>query len=451
MRNDNTTEDSPVQRCPSRVVLLLMAVGLAARIAIAIHGGVATPPMSGSDASEYDSYAWNLAQGRGYRGISPDVKKPDGQLLDHPTAYRAPGTAVFWAGLYWSFGHRSSVVRVAQCVMDSLTILLIYGIGCMCFSNVVALLAAAVYAIWPTALWYSSQLGSETLYAFLFSWFLLVSLQFAEHSTWPRSIAAGLLLGLAVLTRGNALMMVVLMVLWSVCQFRRSPRLVVRGLAISFLALVMLVPWTIRNYRILHSFVPSETGEGDVVLGSYNRVVASDPLYYGYWVYPTSDLPEYYQQITAPNNEVVRDHVEMRLAIQWLCDHPDKWWYLAESRFRRSWTPFLQPRSPLLYRVGMLAAWGPVLTLFVLGFLPSAIYFLRSNHPGWILHLGVFHFVLTAVVFWGASRFRYPVEGLCIIVASATFTWLYQHVSRRLRRDVHGSSPLTNSTRVFSG
>jgi len=415
-----------------------MAVGLSACIALAAHNGLAGPPVPGSDASEYDSYAWSLAQGRGFRGISPDVKRPDGQLLDHPTAYRAPGTSVFWAGFYWSFGHRYGVVRIAQCVLDMLTILLIYGIGRMCFNDAVALLAAAVYAIWPTALLYSSQLGSEPLYAFLFYWFVFISLKFAECATWPRAIAAGVLLGLAMLTRGNAVMMVILLVPWSVWQFRRTPRLVVRGLAISFLALVMLVPWTIRNYRILHSFVPFETGGGDVVLGSYNRVVATDPRYYGYWVYPTSELPEYRDQITAPNDEVIRDHVEMRLAMQWLRDHPEKWWYLVESRFRRSWTPFLQPRSPMLYRVGLLAAWGPILTLFILGFFPSAIYFLRTNHPGWILHLGVFHFVLTALVFWGASRFRYPVEGLCIILASATLSWLCEHISRRLRPDLPG-------------
>jgi 4-amino-4-deoxy-L-arabinose transferase-like glycosyltransferase len=431
MRSNYLNENGTRQRWTSQILLLLVVVGLSVRIAVTVHGGLARSPVPGSDASEYDSYAWSLAQGRGFRGTSPDVKGLDGQLLDHPTAYRAPGTSVFWAGLYWSFGHRCSAVRIAQCVLDALTVLLIYGIGRICFSDAVALLAAAVYAIWPTALLYSSQLGSEPLYAFLFCSFVLVSLEFAQCATWPRAIAAGVILGLAMLTRGNAVMMVMLMVPWSVWQFRRTPLLVVRGLAISFLALVMLVPWTIRNYRILHSFVPFETGGGDVVLGSYNRVVANDPLYYGYWLFPTSGLPEYREQITAPNNEVIRDHVEMRLAMQWVGDHPEKWWYLVESRFRRSWTPFLQPRSPVLYRAGMLVAWGPVLTLFTLGFFPSAIYFLRTNHPGWILHLGVFHFVLTALVFWGASRFRYPVEGLCIILASATLIWLCEHVSRR--------------------
>jgi 4-amino-4-deoxy-L-arabinose transferase-like glycosyltransferase len=432
VKSNNGVGRHKLQTWYSRILIVLMIMGLALRIAIGVHGGLAAPPVAGSDSSEYDSYAWNLAQGKGYSGISPDVTRADGQLQVHPTAYRVPGTSVLWAGLYRSFGHRYSVVRILYCILDTLTILLIYGIGRRCFDDSVALLAAAIYAVWPTALMYSSQLQSEPLYTFLFCCFILVVLQFAQRPSWPRSIAAGVLLGLAMLTRGNAVVMAALMIPWSVWQFRRTPRLVVRGVAISFVALAMLTPWTIRNYEVFHALIPFDTGGGDVLLGSYNRIVAYNPIYYGYWIYPTTELPEYRAQITAPNNEVIRDHVETQLAKQWISDHPQTWWHLAESRFVRSWTPFLQSQSPKLYRIVMLATWGPILILFALGFFPSAIYFLRTNNPGWILHVGVLHFVLTAVIFWGASRFRFPVEGLCIILASATLVWLCRKIGRVL-------------------
>ena len=231
----------------SRVLLVLMVMGLSLRIAVSMRGGLAAPPVPGSDASEYDSYAWNLAQGRGFSGISPDVKGPDGQLLEHPRAYRAPGTSVLWAGLDGSFGHRYSVVRVSQCVLDTLTILLVFGFGRKCFSDRVALLAAAIYAVWPMALLYSSQLGPEPLYTFLFCCFILVTLKFAEPASWPLAIAAGALLGLAMLTRGDAVTMAALMVSWSVWQFRSRQRLAVRGVAISFVDLVILVPCAMRT------------------------------------------------------------------------------------------------------------------------------------------------------------------------------------------------------------
>jgi 4-amino-4-deoxy-L-arabinose transferase-like glycosyltransferase len=354
--------------------------------------------------------------------------------LEHLTAYRSPGISTLWAGLFQIFGRRYDVVRIFQCLLDTLTILLVFGIGRKCFSDRVAILAAAIYALWPTALLYSSDLGSEVPYTFLFCCSVLFSLQFAECKSWTWSIIAGVFFGLAMLTRGNAVLMVALLIPWSIWQFRKTPRLAVRGLAISFVALFMLVPWTIRNYRVFHAFVPFQTEGGDTWLGSYNRVVVSDPQYYGYWIYPTSGLPEYRAQIIAPNNEVVRDHVETKLAMQWIRSHPDKWWYLVKSKFIRSWTPFLQPKSPRLYRVGMLVSWGPILVLFALGFFPSAIFFLRSGNPGWIIHLGVLHCAFTALIFYGCSRFRFPIEGLCILLASATIVWIWEQIGGRFRR-----------------
>lgn len=410
---------------------IIVAVGLLLRLGLAVKMGLSSKPRPGSDESEYDSYAWNLAQGRGYRGISPDVKDAQGNLIDHPTAYRAPATAVLWAGLYRIFGHRYGAIRIIYCFLNAIVILLVYQLGCRCFNSIVGFIAAVAYCVWPTALLYTTQLASETPYTLLFTLYLVAALRFADHPSWFRCLWAGLLLGAAVLTRPNAVFMVALAVPWAWWQFRASPRARRLALTIPLVALATLIPWTVRNVLVLHGFIPFDTGGEDVVLGSYNRVVANDPRYYGYWVYPTSELPEYRQQITSSNDEVLRDRVEVQLAWQWLRDHPEKWWYLVETRFRRSLTPFLEARSPRFYRVGMLVSWGPVLVLSVLAYLPTLVNFLRNKHPGWILHLGVFHFVLTALIFWGSSRFRYPVEGLCIILASAMVIWLWDKLVQR--------------------
>jgi 4-amino-4-deoxy-L-arabinose transferase-like glycosyltransferase len=410
---------------------VLLLVGLIARIIATTHEGWEKPPEYRSDAAEYDSYAWNLAQGHGYIGISPDVYNPDGSYLVHPSAYRIPGISLYWAALYKIFGHKYSAVRISECLMDTLTILLIFTIARKCFSNTVAILAAAIYAVWPPALQYVCQLRCETQYTFLLFVFILLCLIFAERKTWSWSIAAGLVLGLALLTRGNGIMMVALVFPWSVWQFRKNPRVMVRGIAIALVALATLVPWTIRNYRLFHAYIPFESGGGDVLLGVYNNAVASDPNLYGSWTDPTA-LPEYTKLLTQPNDELVRDRIQKQLAIQWIRNHPDKWWYLQETRFRRGWTPFLQPWAPLLRRLEILAVWGTVVLLLAIGFFPTAIHFLRTGSPAWIIHLGILHYEITVQVFYGASRLRYPVEGLCIILASATAVWIGKGIGKRM-------------------
>lgn len=408
---------------------LLILIGLAARLGVAnaIHDGLNAAPIPGSDAFEYANYAWNLSQGRGYRGISPGVRDKD-----HLTAYRPPGTSVVWAGVYRVIAptplseHRHAVVRILHCVIGSLTILLVYFVGVACFGRSVPsvpLIAASLYAVWPASLVYSGELLSEPLGTFWLMAYVAVSLSVAARPTMLRSILAGLLLGMAILVRPNALLMVPLSLLWALWQFRGAPRDRRRAVLIPVVALLALMPWTVRNYAIFNAFVPLSTGGGDVLLGANNDVVASDPDLYGYWIWP-GDIPQYAHALAAPDDEIVRDRLGTRFALAWLKQHPDQWLRLAWGRMRRAWTPLLQPNAPTTYRVASLVFWGPVFFLMALSLLPTLIWALRRGEPAWLLHLVVLHVVVGAVVFWGSSRFRYPIEGVCIVLATVPVGWI---------------------------
>jgi 4-amino-4-deoxy-L-arabinose transferase-like glycosyltransferase len=416
------------------LLLALVVLGFFLRLGLALKLGIHEPPGAGSDSQEYDTYAWNVAQGRGYRGMSPDVTD-----RDHLTAYRLPGPSLVWAGCYAVFGHRHAVVRVVHCLVGAATIALVYLIGRQTFGWPVGLLAAAAFTVWPFSLLYSTELLSEPLGTFWLLAYVAASLEFAARPGPGRAVAAGLLLGLALLTRGNIVLLLPLTLLWGAVQFWRQPRAMAWALAIPLFAVATLVPWTVRNYRVFGTFVPLSTGSGDVLLGSHNRLVVTDPDYYGYWVFP-DELPEYNTVLKAPNDELVRDRLETRLALEWLQSNPDQWWYLLHSKFRRLWTPFLQPRSPRLFRIGTLVAWGPVLVLFALPFFPTLIGLLRRGEPGWLIHLVILSVVLNALVFWGSSRFRYPIEGLCLILAVTAVLGMAQWVGSRRPALVASSS-----------
>jgi 4-amino-4-deoxy-L-arabinose transferase-like glycosyltransferase len=415
-------------RGPARAhwpVLFLIIVGFTLQLALAIALGLETPPEPGSDSLEYDTYAWNLAQGRGYRGMSPDVTD-----RDHLTAYRLPGPSLVWAGAFAIFGHRYAAVRVLHCLTGAASVALVFVIGKRTFGRTVGLLAAAGMAVWPFALYYSAQLLSEPLETLWLLAYVAAALEFAACPTPIRAAAAGLLLGLALITRGNIVLFLPLSVFWAVVQFRGQMRAMAWALAIPLVAVATLIPWTARNYTVFGTLVPLSTGSGDVLLGSNNRAVATDSDLYGFWIFP-DELPEYKDLLKAPNDELVRDRLESKLALEWLRNNPDRWWYLIRSKFLRVWTPFLQPRSPLLFKAATLLAWGPLLVLFALAFAPTLIAFWRRREPGWLIHAVILHVVLNALVFWGSSRFRYPVEGLCMILAAAGVVGVCQKLSRR--------------------
>src|SRR5262245_62833830 len=121
--------------------------------------------------------------------------------------------------------------------------------------------------------------------------YVAASLAFAGRPSWARALWSGLLLGFAILTRPNAGLMVPLAALWAY-QFRGRPRILRLTLTIPLMSLLVLTPWTYRNYVVLNAFIPISTGGGDVFLGANNSVVATDPLYYGYWIWP-GDIAEY--------------------------------------------------------------------------------------------------------------------------------------------------------------
>src|SRR3954452_4354566 len=82
-------------------------------------------------------------------------------------------------------------------------------------------------------------------------------------------LAAGVLAGLAILGRANALV-VLAPLAWAVW---RGPRPAVVLVAA---ALLTVAPWTIRNAVVLHHFVPVSTQLGSALAGTYNSDAMHD-------------------------------------------------------------------------------------------------------------------------------------------------------------------------------
>ncbi|MGA2257283.1 MAG: hypothetical protein ABSG53_21720, partial [Thermoguttaceae bacterium] len=190
------------------------------------------------------------------------------------------------------------------------------------------------------------------------------------------------------------------------------------------IAIAVVSPWTIRNYAVFGRFIPLTTMGGSVLLQGNNDIVASDPDLYGYNVWDTL-IPGCAPLLRAPDNEIQRDRVAQHLAVEWIKGHPEKWLYLAQAKLRRGFTPFLQPRVSIYYRLVYAAIWGSVLLFFLLGFVPSLVSSLKQGSPSWLNHLAILHFVVLTVVFFGFARYRYSVEPLCLMIAvwTASSIW----------------------------
>lgn len=406
----------PTDRVRKWALGIVALVGLAARVGLVAYQGLSVAPVPGTDASEYDAYAWNLTQGNGYRGPSPDVADQN-----HLTAYRPPLPSLLLAGVYAVVGHRYDAVRLVHCLLGAVSIVLVYRIGRRAYGDSVGLRAAAGYALYPLAILQSTDIASEPLGVLLFLCFLDQSLQFAASRTWGSAITAGIVFGLALLTRANYALMVPLFALWAVVQLRGDSRHLLRAGAVLAVAGLVMAPWMIRNYLVFERFIPFSTTGGSALLQGNNRLVVSDPRFYGYSVWDT-ELEEYQGPLRTAGDEVERDRRAKELAVQWLKEHRDQWGFLLLHKFLRSWTPWLEHNPSAVSRVVYLITWGPILILFGIGVVPSFVASMRAGSPAWLMHLAILHYVLNSLIFFANIRYRAPVDPLCLIIAAWTIT-----------------------------
>lgn len=351
--------------------------------------------------------------------MSPDVSDQD-----HLTAYRPPGTSLLWAALFSTFGHRYDVVRIVNCLLGALSSVLLLELGRLSFGERIGWGAAVVWAAYPASLFYSTELGSEPLMLVLLLGSLVASIHFARRPAWIGALFAGLLLGMTLLVHPSKALMLPLVFVWVMWQFRNDAAAWLLGLAIPVAAIAVLSPWAIRNYLVFGEFIPFSTMGGSVLLQGNNRIVVTDPHLYGYVIWDTQ-IPEYAELLQKPDNEVQRDKVARTLALEWLKENRDKWPFLIVAKLQRGLTPFLQPGAPKLEAYGVLLSWGPVLVLSVLAYPVTLMSFLRKGDPSWLIHLAILHFLAITVIFFGYARYRYSIEPLCVLLACNGMAFIF--------------------------
>jgi 4-amino-4-deoxy-L-arabinose transferase-like glycosyltransferase len=402
-------------------LLAIFVLSLIVRSLFILKFGSFAQPQIGTDAFEFDSYAWNIANGNGYRGPSPAW--PDGT---HLTSHRPPGFTYQIALLYKLFGHRYDIVLFVNGLIGSLTAILIALIGIVAFSPLIGLLSGFIYACYPIATYYTASFGAETLFTFLFTFliFACIAINIKKAHFW-QAIMLGFITGITILTRAEALI-VPIIAFWIILTLWKTKKQCIKFIGIySVTFLLVLSPWTLRNYRVHKVFMPLSSIGGQCLLGGNNRIVTTDPKYYGYW-YFEGNIPEYKKALEGLG-EAQRDHKAMLLALDFLKNHKDKWWFLAWHKTKRFWSPFIYDRQSIEYWI-MLFSWGPIFVFFIPGFFILFVYFIKKRSQSIILLLSICYTIPYVILFYGISRMRIGVEGLCLIIAVWTFIQLFHWI-----------------------
>jgi 4-amino-4-deoxy-L-arabinose transferase-like glycosyltransferase len=249
-----------IRRTP-RILVVVLAAALALRVAWVIYA--AREPGSFGDPFIYLQLARRIASNHGYGPF----------LSNGPTAFHPPGYPGWLAGIVWVAKHvglaqrEPLLIGLVQAVLGTASVALVYAIGVRLFGYRVAIIAAAITACFPNLVFYTGLMYSETLYTFgvLLAVWLVVRADWKPGPSLAVLIAFGVVVGLSSLVRPFAMLSLIAVALaaWRAgVSWRDTARYV--GIATG-VALLMLVPWTIRNAFAYHAFVPVSTNLGDTL------------------------------------------------------------------------------------------------------------------------------------------------------------------------------------------
>lgn len=208
------------------------------------------------DSAQYDSIAWNLLSGRGY--------SMDNQPPYQPTARRPPVYPLFLAAVYQIIGRDYRGAKLIQAFIDSITCVLLYLIARRVLNKRQALVAGILIAIWPSTALFSNHLLSETIFTFFISLVVLSTYKILETKNIKFSLITGILIGIAALSRPDALLLPVFLFipLFILLRNKRGALYFIGGI----LAFILTItPWTVRNYAVFGKVIPLTDAKTTVV------------------------------------------------------------------------------------------------------------------------------------------------------------------------------------------
>lgn len=179
-------------------------------------------------------------------------------------------------------------------------------------------MGAGVAAVVPTLVWLPAALLAETLFTPLVLAAVLCLLVHRDRPAWGWVAGAGVLIALAALTRSNGIVLLLPVLAGAWVARRRAAD---AGVALAC-AVVVLIPWTVRNAETLGGFSPLGTQSGFTMAGAWNDEAAKDGTYFAAWRVPI-DLPVYADLVKQPGTtEADVDRALRSRAMDWAADHP---------------------------------------------------------------------------------------------------------------------------------
>jgi hypothetical protein len=290
-----------------------------------------------------------------------------------------------------------------------------------------------VAALYPLLVAADGAPMSESLYGLLIAACLLAALALRERRTVALAAGLGALIGLAALTRSEALLLIVLL---GVPLTWRSWR---AALALVAACVVVLAPWTIRNFSAFDRLTLISHNDSTVLAGANCPATYRGPELGG-WRFECISQ----RHTLREGAQAARWRQE---GIDYATSHVSRWPLVVAVRVLRTWDLW-QP-GPQLESAEGRARWAEkagVAVYFLLLPLAVAGFVLLRRRGGdrmafWILLAPAVLVTFSSAIGYGVPRFRHAFEISLVVTAAVTLVAVADRVRERRALVAGASAP----------
>jgi len=398
-----------------RALVSVLIAALLVRIVAAVwweHRLPAGSRFALADSESYWTLAAAIAAGRPYEYGGRDAR-----------IFRTPGYPLLLASIIAVAGDTPAArwsARMVGALLGTLGVALLMMWTWLLFADRTAVLFAGLMAaFYPGLIALSVIILSEALFCPLILAQLICwtrAEQTRARGRWAWSAAAGMLAGAATLARPSWLLFTPFAMTGGiVASKQRGSRAVALIIMLVALSIVM-VPWWVRNYRVVGRFVPTTLQVGASLYDGLNPQAngASNMWFANDYYHQFEDLRRA-GKLDKPL-EVALDERLRHDALQWVMTHQGRALQLALIKFSRMWNvwPNDQQFRSLAVRAAIAAGYLPVLLLAIVG----AWKFVRRGFVYALCILPAIYLTMLHVVFVSSLRYREPAMMGAIVLAA---------------------------------
>jgi len=381
----------------------------------------------------WSQIALNIANGRGYVSCEPSYFPFCGPT-NQVTAAREPVPVLLFAALARVTGYLQPIGMFVQLILNLAILTGVFSIARKLGGTRPALLAGLMWALYlPAIRIFYPAIAGDALATLGVTWTLFFFLRATATNRSLGWLMSGACLGSSVLSRSSVIILIPVLAICTLVRPRfdgdlpsSSAKAKLRPLALFLSAsVVLLVPWTVRNYLAFDRVVIGTTLAG-YNLYRQNAMLLTDN--YLKYVGPEEGrsavqaLLAHRPDLHGTENEAQMDTVYRHEALRIISAAPIKYLCSSAYRFVRLWFNWgiaaaYGNKNIQLLEIAMMVQQGVLLVLSIIGSL-------SSSRRVWPLSFSIGAFVLEHIFVTGRLYNLMPVMPLVVTLSALGIMWI---------------------------